>query len=256
MSGTRRQRRDAELAERREQRQRQRQRKSRGGRQLPILPISIAVVAVGVIAVLVYALVISPPAPPTGADVRSPAQPAPYQLADGRALGQADAPLTIEIWSDYQCPACAQLAQTVEPLIVADYVQDGRARLVMRDFAFLGQESIDAAVAARCAERQDRFWQMHDYIFANHDGEGRGAFSQPRLEAMAQSAGLELEAYRACRADPAVRDEVAAERERGRQLGINSTPTLIIGQERIAGVPRDYSQLQAIIEDQIEAATP
>jgi protein-disulfide isomerase len=255
MSGTRRERRETELADRRERRQRQRQRgKQAAARRYPILPITLGVLALAVVGVLVYALFLAPPAGDPGADVRSPSQPAPYELADGNALGSAEAPLTIEIWSDYQCPACAQLARTYEPMIISEYVEDGRARLVMRDFAFLGPESVDAAIAARCAERQGRFWQMHDYLFANHDGEGGGAFSQVRLEAMAQSAGLDLEQYRACRAEPVVRSELAAEIERGRQLGVNSTPTLIVGDQMVAGVPRQWEQLAALIDQQLEAA--
>jgi protein-disulfide isomerase len=255
VSGSRRERREAELADRRDRRQRQRERSRQAtARRYPVVPITLGVLALAVVGVIVYALFLAPPAGDPGADVRSPTQPAPYELADGNALGAADAPVTVEIWSDYQCPACAQLARTYEPMIISDYVEDGRVRLVMRDFAFLGQESVDAAIAARCGERQGRFWQMHDYLFANHDGERGGAFSQARLEVMAQSAGLDLEQYRACRTEPEVRQELAAEIERGRQLGINSTPTLIVGDQMVAGVPRQWEQLAALIDQQLEAA--
>jgi protein-disulfide isomerase len=250
VSGTRRERRETELAQRREQRQRQRQRRKPGNSGLPMLPISIGVLALVGLAVVVYAFVISPPAPPAS-DVRSPTQPAPYELADGSALGSAAAPLTIEIWSDYQCPACATLARSVNPLIIADYVEDGRVRLVYREFAFLGPESVEAAVGARCAARQDRYWQFHDYLFANQGGENAGGFTAPRLEMMARNSGVNVEEWNACRVDQQVRNEVAAEREEGQRKGVNSTPTLIVGDELVRGVPRDYASLTALIDEQL-----
>ena len=163
--------------------------------------------------------------------------------------------MTIEIWSDYQCPACATLATSVEPRLVADYVEDGRVRLVYRDFAFLGQESTDAAVGARCAARENRYWQFHDWLFANQGDENRGAFSPARLEMVAQSAGLNLEAYRACRSDAQVRAEVAAETQRGQQLGVTSTPTLLVGDQPVVGVPL-YEALAEMLDEMLEAASP
>jgi protein-disulfide isomerase len=253
VSGSRRERREAELAERRDKRQRQRQRQRQpASGQLPLLPISLGVLAVAVAAVLIYAFVIAPPQAPV-AEVRSPTQPAPYELADGYALGDAAAPLTIEIWSDYQCPACAQLARTVNPLIIADYVETGQVQLVYREFAFLGQESTDAAIGAHCAARQNRYWQFHDYLFANQAGEGQGAYSPARLEIMARNSGLDEAQWNACRADPQTRNAITAEREEGTRLGINSTPTLVIGDQLLAGVPQDYGQLRALIDEQLGA---
>jgi protein-disulfide isomerase len=255
VSGSRRQRREAELAERREQRHRQRKRQGRaasGG--LPLLPISLGVLAVAVAAVLVYALFLAPPSAPPAGDVRSPAHVTPAGLADGRALGDAEAPLTIGVWSDFQCPACGTLARDVLPLVIADYVTDGEVRLVFHDYAFLGQESIDAAVGARCAERQGRFWQFHDFLFANQSGEGRGAFSETRLEMIAQAAGLDVDQFRACVDEPGPRDAVAAEVQQGRTLRVVSTPTMFVGDERVVGVPRDYAEFTALIDRQLSAA--
>jgi protein-disulfide isomerase len=161
----------------------------------------------------------------------------------------------MEVWSAFQCPACGQLVETVEPRLVADFVQPGRVRLLYRDFAFIGQESIDAAVGARCAERQDRFWQYHDYLFANQSGENRGAFSGARLDAIAERVGLDLAAYEACTADPQVRQEVTADRTAGQQRGVSSTPSLYVADELIAGVP-NYEQLTALLEAALAGAGP
>jgi hypothetical protein len=101
-----------------------------------------------------------------------------------------------------------------------------------------GQESIDAAVGARCAARQNRYWQFHDYLFANQAGENQGAYSprgsrsSPAVRPRPRSATERL------RADPG-RAQGSHRRARGGGgLGINSTPTLVIGDQLLVGVPR------------------
>ena len=241
MSTKREERRRAELAERRARRRGERVPQSR---RLPLLPLSLGAVALAVVGLIGFAILSAPPAV---AEIDSPTVMAPADLTDGMALGPAAAPLTIEIWSDYQCPACGALVRQIEPLLVDQYIRPGQVRLVYRDFAFLGQESIDAAVGARCAARSGLFWQFHDYLFANQEGENRGAFNQPRLEAMALAIGLDLSSFRACQDDPTVAQAVAAERSAGQAVPVNSTPTLVVGDEPIVGVPA-WDDLKATIE--------
>ncbi|CAN5600461.1 hypothetical protein BH24CHL9_BH24CHL9_09630 [soil metagenome] len=166
-------------------------------------------------------------APPPAADLR-----------DGRSLGVTEAPVTVELFSDPQCPACAIFASRIEPLLVAGPVRDGTVRLTYRDLAFLGPESLDAAVAMRVADDLDgRFWDYHDLVYANQHGEGRGAFSRDRLADMAEAAGLERAAFLAALDDPKYLEAVRAESAEAGALGVNSTPTLIVNGEVIAGVP-------------------
>lgn len=166
--------------------------------------------------------------------------PRPADLVDGRAVGAADAPITIEVWEDFQCPACGMFTRAMEPRLIEEYVASGRVRLVYRDMAFLGQESLDAAVAARAAEQllgEGAFWKFHDLLFHNQDGENEGAFNRTVLGDMAVSLGMERDAFLALLDDPqligAVRDETRA----GQQAGIDSTPTLDINGQKFAGLP-------------------
>ena len=84
---------------------------------------------VGLVAViLIGGLIVlqgSGPAPIDAAGLRTPASLAPVALAEGRSLGKADAPVTLELWSDFQCPSCGQFAETVEPSLIRDYVTRG-----------------------------------------------------------------------------------------------------------------------------------
>jgi protein-disulfide isomerase len=211
--------------------------------------ISGAAIVVGVLAVV--ALVIASGGfggsslPPVAA---ADGPPPPAELRDGRSLGDAAAPVQVDLYSDPQCPACGAFAARVEPLLVAGPVRDGTARLTYRDLAFLGPESLDAAIAMRVAEALgDRFWEYHDLVYANQHGEGRGAFSRDRLADMAEAVGLERAAFLDALGDPVHEEAVRAESARAGELGVDSTPTLIVNGEVIAGVPA-WEDLRARID--------
>jgi protein-disulfide isomerase len=213
------------------------------------------------LAVIVFAVLQRPADPgPTG-ELVSPDNPITAEvaaLADGRTLGEAEAPVTVEIWSDFQCPACRVFAEDTEPGIIDDFVVPGTARLVYRDAAFQGQrgsnpnydESVEAAAAARSAAEQDRFWQMHNWLFANWDGENEGAFRAERLREIAGAAGLDLTEYDASMASGVHQAEVRSETDEGIQMGINSTPTIIVNGTAYTGA-LSYEQLAQLI---LEAA--
>ncbi|HEX6128957.1 MAG TPA: thioredoxin domain-containing protein [Candidatus Limnocylindria bacterium] len=182
--------------------------------------------------------------------VASPSAFTPTDLADGYALGREDAPVTVEIWADYQCPYCALFSQQVEPQLIAQYVETGQVRLVFRDLAFLGDESRWAAVAARLAAEQDAFWPYHDYLFANQLGENVGSFSVERLQQIATmvgldrsafDAGLQLDAAREAFAD--IRADFEADAAR---LGIRSTPTVVVDGTRLEA--NDLATIRAAID--------
>lgn len=182
--------------------------------------------------------------------VASPSAFTPTDLADGHALGEEDAPVTVEVWADYQCPYCALFTQQVEPQLIAQYVETGQARLVFRDLAFLGEESRWAAVAARLAEEQDAFWPYHDYLFANQLGENVGSYSIARLQEIATLVGLDRGAFDAgLRLDSAraTFDAIRAEFEADAgRLGIRSTPTVVVDGTVVTG--NDLAAIRAAID--------
>ncbi len=180
--------------------------------------------------------------------------------ADGSSLGLAAASVTIEIWADFQCPYCGLQAHGIEPSIVRDQVATGAARLVFRDFAFLGRESTDAAVAARCAEAQGRFWDYHDLLFASQQGENQGAFARKSLLGLGRFTGLDEAAFAACLDDPSIVKAVADETAEGRGHGIESTPTLRIsgpgGTVLLTGVKDAAAITAAVLQAAAPAASP
>ena len=172
----------------------------------------------------------------TTTDLLVPIRPTPPELVDpanARALGTAEAPVTIDVWSDFQCPACAFFATSVEPDLIDEFVKPGTVRLVYRDYAFLDGgtsdgESHQAAAAARCAGEQGTFWQYHDYLFENQKGENKGAFRRERLDQIAETVGLDMNAFESCMGGDAPEQAVQAETDIGVAAGVRSTPTLAI----------------------------
>ena len=138
--------------------------------------------------------------------VAMPEVPAPAaELRVGRSLGDPAAPVKIDVFEDPQCPACGLYTERIEPLLIAGPVTDGQVFLTYRDFPFLGQESLDAAVAMRVAEAMDgKFWDYHALVFHNQDGENQGAFTLDRLADMAELLGLDRETFLAEMEDPAL----------------------------------------------------
>jgi protein-disulfide isomerase len=149
---------------------------------------------------------------------------------DPQSIGRADAPVVVEVWADFQCPYCGLFAHGIEPSVLRAFVVPGTARLVFRDFAFLGAESVTAATAARCAGQQGAFWQFHDLLFASQNGENQGAFSDSLMTQMAAYLDLDATKFAACQADPSVTGALEASRTAGQAAGIKGTPTIrIIG---------------------------
>ena len=182
-----------------------------------------------------------------------PGDPTPVELTDGRALGRSDAPATLDVWEDYQCPGCGLYSTATEPRLIREYVAPGRLRIVFRDFAFLGQESLDAAAAARAAGNQGAFWAYHDWLFANQSGENRGAFRREVLVEIARRIGLDLARFERDLDDPSTADAVSAERASASSVPVTSTPTLVLNGRVIEG-GLAWETLAAAIEAATSAA--
>jgi protein-disulfide isomerase len=206
---------------------------------------------------VIGALLVLQGSTPKSVDVGSlqaPLSQALGDLADGRELGKADAPVKLEVWSDFQCPACGQFAELVEPALIRAYVTAGTLRLVIRDAAFQGaragaayDESVEAGAGARCAA------PFHDWLFANQVGENQGAFRDERLRAIATAAGLDVAAWDGCRATGQQQTAVRAETQQGVAQGVSATPTLYLNGQVIVGL-RGAEELGQLIEAAAESS--
>lgn len=165
-------------------------------------------------------------------------------------MGDPSAPVTVYEYADYQCPACGYFAMRHRPKIEDDYIKTGKVRLVFKNFAFLGQESLWAAQAAYCAAEQGGFWAYHDKLFANQRGENLGAFSKANLVRFAQELGLRVEDFQRCLNSERYRQKVLDELREGEAMGITSTPSFIVNGQIVRGA--DYLGLRALIQRNFE----
>jgi len=169
---------------------------------------------------------------------------------DDPALGDPKAPVTIVEFSDFQCPFCGRFHKETEPKIIDNYVKTGKVRFVYRDFAFLGAESSDAAMAADCANEQGKFWEYHDYLFARQSGENQGAFARERLKEFAAALNLDTSRFNSCLDGEKYRSEVEKDMNDARALGVNATPTSFLNGSPVVGAV-SFSELQPLIDKEL-----
>jgi protein-disulfide isomerase len=217
---------------------------------------------VGVIlaaALVLVALLVYPSFAPVGDIVQI--TPEAMARADGTAVGDPNAPVLIELYEDFQCPACRAFSATTVPRLIQYFVDTGQARLIFRQYPFIGSESMQAANASLCANEQGRFWDYHDILWANQNGENQGAFTDRRLIAFAESLGLEAQAFRTCFDSHAHQTQIDSEQAAGQALGVYSTPSILINGKLIVDPvnPRSipsYDLLAAEIGAALAGPTP
>jgi len=155
--------------------------------------------------------------------------------ASGNSLGDANAPVTMEVYADFQCPICGQFDRGTLKQIEDKYVKTGKVRVLFNHFAFIGDESTRAAEASECANAQGKFWEFADTLFNNQAGENQGAFADDKLAGFAQQVGLDMTQYKTCMDQHTYLGKVQASSQTAQQRGIDSTPTLFINGQKVVG---------------------
>jgi protein-disulfide isomerase len=155
--------------------------------------------------------------------------PAPSATAAFNVAGREDAPVAIIEFTDLQCPYCARYALDTFPRLKRDYIDAGLVRYSARDLPLpIHPFALPAAVAARCAGEQGRFWEYREALFVAQAQLGTAPYAR-----IARELGLDVGRLEACRADGRQQAAVRAELGLAAQHGIQSTPTFVIG--RVVG---------------------
>jgi len=177
-------------------------------------------------------------APVPGGDT-SPAARADITASDRDViLGDPKAPVTIIEYGDYQCPFCARFYKTTEQTIKQEYVRSGKARLVFRNFQFLGPESKLAAEAAECAKDQRQFWAFHDALYEAESVDGQehnGNLNRDLFIKIAKQNKLDEVAFTGCFDSHKYEKQIQADLEAAQEVGVNSTPTTFVNGEKLTG---------------------
>ncbi len=199
------------------------------------------------------------PAPATGDELVAPQVSWASSVTADTTAGQSTAPVTLEVYADFQCPVCGRFVREQLPGLKSTFVDTGVLYLVSHDIAILGtgspDESVELAVGARCAAAQGRYWSFHDYLFWNQRRENRGDYSPAFIASLADAAGVDRGQWDACVAGTETRAAVIAASTAALTQGINSTPTLVLnGGTPVPGLPDPASLVDRI--RQAAAASP
>jgi protein-disulfide isomerase len=169
-------------------------------------------------------------------------------MASGTPLGAEDAPAVIMEFADYLCQHCRQFNSLSGKLLRQNYAFSGSLKWISFDFP-LWPESWAPAMAAQCAKRQGKYWEMKDLLFARVDSWGREGNPNRKFIDYARDLGLDAGAFKSCVDGQETVAEVQAIKAYGESLGISSTPTLFFNGEHVTGQDMNYGSL----EEQIKA---
>jgi len=214
-----------------------------------VVPATILVAAALIAGALIYSTGLKNTKPGTQtADVgqnNQPAQQITSPQIDGAAvLGDQKAPLTIFIFSDYQCPYCGKFYTESELLIRKNYVDTGKVNMVYKNLAFLGPESVSAANAAECAKDQAKFWNYHDALYnieikesqTKGNSENTGNLTRDTFKQIATDLKMNVNDFLACYDSQKYAAEIQNDiQEANTLLPQASTPTIFIGDKVIQG---------------------
>lgn len=180
-------------------------------------------------------------------------------LAQGVTTGNADAPVTIVEFGDYQCPGCGAFALQVKPQIELNYVQSGEAKFVFYDFPLVSihPHAFLAARAARCAGDQELFWEYHATLFRNQSDWAAQQSVVGTFMDYAEEVGADADTFEGCLKSDRHADVVTANMKLGEELGITGTPTVMVNQG--GGMARrlqsfQFADIQRVVDDMVQEA--
>lgn len=173
----------------------------------------------------------------------NPTGKAEYISSDSPILGNLNATMSVVEFSDYECPFCqasegtnqeviASLKQNdpkweaAVPKIIEEYVNTGKVKLVFRQYPVHGNNN--PALASKCAQEQDKFWEYHKILFENYN-----ALTDNDLKKYAVDLNLNLSQLNQCLDSKEYEDSIQNDLNDGQALGISGTPTFFIGNEEI-----------------------
>ena len=155
-------------------------------------------------------------------------------------FGPRNAPVTVVEFGDFQCESCNDFRGVLERV----RVQYGdRVRIVWKDFPLQSQhpDAQAAAEAARCAQDQGKFWEMHTQLF-DHQAD----LAKREFTAMAQTIGINTTSFDRCMTDGIGRSRIQEDYNDGLAISVLATPTVIVNSFQFSGIPSANEIGQAI----------
>ena len=170
-------------------------------------------------------------------------------------LGNENAPITLVEFGDYQCFFCNKFFHETEGAIIKNYVETGKVKIIFKDYTIIGPDSISAAQATHCANDQGKFWEYHDDLYDNWDGENNGWASVNKLKEFAKNLGLDSVMFDECLDSNKYENLVLASSTDAKTLGLSGTPGFfVIGPDnKITKIPgaQPFESFQNIFDAEL-----
>jgi protein-disulfide isomerase len=190
---------------------------------------------------------VSPPGTPGAPTVTGGTAPTPTAVdikdvkMDGAPfIGNANAPVVIAAWSDFQCPFCKQFEVVSLPQIIKDYVDAGKVKVVFKDFAFLGSDSTEAALYSRAVWKlyPDKYFEWRTAMYNAQDQEHGGFGNAASIDKLnATISGIDAAKVTADvnKNKSTYQALIDADKTEAAKFGIGATPSFVVGTQMIAG---------------------
>jgi len=169
------------------------------------------------------------------------------EIGDSPVKGKADAPVTIVVFSDFQCPYCAKLLPELQQV---EKLYPEQVKVVFKHFPLsMHQYAQKAAAAAIAAGKQGKFWEMHDQLFANYN-----RLTDAKVEEIAGGLQLDMEQFRKDWQDPQNRQIIQRDLQLGQQVQVRGTPTVYINGRLLQD--RSLGGFRRLIEQGLQEKQP
>jgi len=182
----------------------------------------------------------------------------PAGAAEGHLMGKADAPVQVLEFGDFECPACGNFAMVTEPDIRTRLVNTGVVAFRYYDFPLTAHKnSFTAHLAAACADDQGKFWEMHDRIYAGQD-EWSDLVNPNMTDPLsvfrgyAKELGLDVSTWEKCVTTQKYTAKIMGNQAEGLRRNVQSTPTLVIGNQQVNGV--SYDEFKKLVDEALAAS--
>jgi len=188
----------------------------------------------------------APPPAPTAAAAPAPGKAVEIALRpDDPVKGNPRAPVTVVVFSDFQCPFCSRVEPTLKQV---EQAYGAKVRIAWKHKPLpFHPNAVPAALAAEAAREQGKFWQMHDKMFA-----AQQELSPASYERWARELGLDLNRFKAAQSSEKLKARIQEDDQLATRLGIDGTPTMAVNGELVVGaVP--FENLKAVIDRKLAA---
>lgn len=181
------------------------------------------------------------------------AQSGEFDLKGEPFQGNADANVTVIEFGDYSCSHCRTFESGAHQQLEENYINTGDVKFFYINYAFLGSESTDAAVASECVYDQtgnsEEFWDYHSQLFSYQQNSDWGSTDLLVQAAEETTETVDTDQLRSCISGQETIDEVQSDRSQGSSNGVTGTPSVFVNGDRVPN--NEYASIRAAIEQRL-----